>query len=80
MRILEQAIARELPLGDLEAYDNVVVLDDVTPCYVQANATLKTCRAGLGVALHRLLDTDTSDQAWTSGGFAGSDRGLADCA
>jgi hypothetical protein len=83
MKMLEQAIARELPLDDLEACDNVVVLDDVTPCYVEANATLNACRAGLGVALHRLLDTDTSDKAWRSGGLAGSDRGsagLAGCA
>lgn len=83
MKMLEQAIARELPLGDLEAYDDVVVLDDVTPCYVEANATLNACRAGLGVTLHRLLDTDTSDKVWTSGGLVGGDcrsAGLADCA
>jgi hypothetical protein len=83
MKMLEQAIARELPLGDLEAYDNVVVLDDVTPCYVEANAALNACRAALGVALHRLLDTDASDHAWRSGALAGSDgsrAGLANCA
>lgn len=83
MTMLEQAIARELPLDDLAAYGNVVVLDDVTPCYVEANATLNACKAGLGVALHRLLDTDMSNAAWTSGGFAGSDcgsAGLVDCA
>lgn len=83
MKMLEQAIARELPLGDLEAHDDVVILDDVTPCYMEANATLNACRAGLGVTLHRLLDTDTSDKVWTSGGLAGNDcgaAGLADCA
>jgi len=83
MTMLEQAIARELPLGDLEASDNVVVLDDVTPCYVEAKAALNACKAGLGVALHRLLDADTSDKAWRSGALAGSDcgsAGLADCA
>ena len=61
MKMLEQAIARELPLDDLEAYDDVVVLDDVTPHYVRANTVLDTCRAGLGVALHGLLDSEASN-------------------
>ena len=54
MKMLEGAIARELPLGDQEAGDNVIVLDDITPCYVKANAALHACKAGLGVALHFL--------------------------
>jgi hypothetical protein len=59
--MLEPVIARELPLGELEAYDDVVVLDDVTPHYVRANTVLDTCRAGLGVALHGLLDSGASN-------------------
>ena len=47
MNMLESAIARELPAGDPEAYENVIVLDDVTPCYVKANAALHACKAGL---------------------------------
>jgi hypothetical protein len=62
MKMLEPVIARASPLGELEAYDDVVVLDDVTPYYVKANTALEACRAGLGVALHCLLDPDTSDK------------------
>jgi hypothetical protein len=66
MKMLEPVIARASPLGELEAYDDVVVLDDVTPHYVKANTALEACRAGLGVALHCLLDPDTSDKTWIS--------------
>ncbi len=59
--MLEPAIARELPPGESEADDDVVVLDDVTPCYLKANAALNACKAGLGIALHFLLDTEASD-------------------
>jgi hypothetical protein len=69
MKLLEPVIAQALPLGELEAYDDIVVLDDVTPHYVKANSALDACRAELGVALHCLLDTDASDRAWTSGGL-----------
>jgi hypothetical protein len=61
IQMLEPVIARALPLGELEAYDDVVVLDDVTPHYVRANTALDTCRAGLGVALHGLLDSEASN-------------------
>jgi hypothetical protein len=61
IQMLEPVIARALPPGELEAYDDVVVLDDVTPHYVRANTALNACRAGLGVALHCLLDTEASD-------------------
>jgi hypothetical protein len=61
IQMLEPVIARALPLGELEAYDDVVVLDDVTPHYVRANTVLDTCRAGLGVALHGLLDSEASN-------------------
>ena len=41
-----------------ETSENVIVLDDVTPCYLKANAALHTCKAGLEVALHFLTDTE----------------------
>ncbi len=66
MKMLEPVIARAAPLGELEAYDDVVVLDDVTPYYVKANSALEACRAGLGVALRCLLDPDTTNAAWMS--------------
>jgi hypothetical protein len=59
MKRVESAIAREASLGDPEIAGNVFILDDVTPRYVKANAALDTCNAGLGVALHFLLDVRT---------------------
>jgi hypothetical protein len=58
--LIETVIAGEAPLGNQEISADVVVLDDVTPCYVEANAALNTCQAGLGVALHLLMDTGTA--------------------
>ena len=75
MKMLEPVIARASPLGELEAYDDVVVLDDVTPHYVKANTALEDCRAGLGVALHCLLDIDTSEKAWRSDGLSEATAG-----
>jgi hypothetical protein len=72
VRLIESAIASEAPLGNQEIAGNIIVLDDVTPRYVKANATLSTCNAGLGVALHFLLDTRASRHG--TGGFAGADR------
>jgi hypothetical protein len=56
MKLIEAAIAREALLGNQETSAGVVVLDDVTPRYVNANAALNTCEAGLGIALHFLMD------------------------
>jgi hypothetical protein len=57
MKLLEAAIARESAPDDLEAAaGNLFVLDDVMPRYVKASAALSACNAGLGVALHYLLD------------------------
>ena len=61
MKMLESAIARELPLAGQEVGDNVIVLDDITPCYLKANAALHACRAGLGVALHSLSGAERPD-------------------
>jgi hypothetical protein len=61
MKMLEGAIARELPQAAQEPGDNVVVLDDVTPCYVKANAALHACQAKLGDALHFLVSAGPSN-------------------
>jgi hypothetical protein len=79
-KLLELAIAREMADGAQEAggqedYDNVIVLDDVTPCYLKANAALNACNAGLAVALDSLLDTNASKDG--TGRFTASDRRLA---
>jgi hypothetical protein len=59
LRLIEAATVRETPFGNEYLAANVVVLDDVTPCYINVNAALNACNAGLGVALHLLLDTRT---------------------
>jgi hypothetical protein len=62
MALIEAAIAREASAAALqEMTSNVVVLDDVTPCYLKAGAALKACDAGLGVALHFLREPITSE-------------------
>jgi hypothetical protein len=72
MKMLEAAIARELPLAAQETGDNVIVLDDITPCYVKANAALHACKAGLGVALHFLVSAEPSHSQLVE--FAATDR------
>lgn len=62
MGLLEAALARESAPGNEEVAADIVVLDDITPRYVRANAALSDCRARLGVTLHLLLDTTTSRQ------------------
>lgn len=60
IKLIESAIVRESPPGDLEVAANVIVLDDVTPRYLKAGAALNNCSAGLGIALHVLLDAKSS--------------------
>ena len=72
MKLLEAAIAREAGPGNQDAAGNVFVLDDVTPRYVKANAALDACNAGLGVALHYLLDARAARHE--TGDFTASDR------
>jgi hypothetical protein len=60
IKLIESAIVQESPPGDQDVAANIVVLDDVTPRYLRAGAALNTCNAGLGVALHVLLDAKTS--------------------
>ena len=75
MNMLEGAIASELPLGGQDAGDNVIVLDDITPCFVKANAALHACKAGLGVALDFLAGTKPPTARVAE--FPRSDRRLA---
>jgi hypothetical protein len=72
IKLIESAIVRESPSGDLEIAADIIVLDDVTPRYQKAGAALNSCNAGLGVALHVLLDAKTSRDE--TNGRAGYDR------
>ena len=62
MKLIESAIASEASTGHADVAANIVVLDDVTPRYVRANAALSTCNAGLGVALHLVHDIRNARQ------------------
>lgn len=72
MKQLDAAIAREAAPGNQDTASNVFVLDDVTPRYVKANTALAACHAGLGVALHYLLDARPARHQTSD--FAASDR------
>jgi hypothetical protein len=62
MKLIESAIASEASTGCADVAANIVVLDDVTPRYVRANAALSRCNAGLGVALHLVRDIGNARQ------------------
>jgi len=53
---LDTVIARELASDSGECGSNIVVLDDVTPCYIKANGALQACNAELEKALRFLQD------------------------
>lgn len=59
VKTIEAAIAREASFGNQEFAGNLVVLDDVTPRYLRANAALNSSEASLAAALHFLLDIST---------------------
>ncbi|BAL73671.1 hypothetical protein [Bradyrhizobium cosmicum] len=59
MRLIDAAMER-VDSGSAGSVD-VVVLDDVTPRYAAASATLNVCRAGLGRALQQLSEFSNSD-------------------
>jgi hypothetical protein len=59
---IEQAVACEAANEEPVA-DNVVVLDDVTPGYARAEAVLRECDAGLGIALRLLTSHDAAGEA-----------------
>jgi hypothetical protein len=67
MKLVESAIAIESPLGLPETAADVVVLDDVTPRYLNARAALNTCNASLEVTIHRLLDSKRSKNGTDAG-------------
>ncbi len=56
IRQIELAIAREDNVSDPQARDDIVVLDDVTPSYVKADAALNACSAKLDAALRVLIN------------------------
>lgn len=60
IRLIELTIASEPPPEDQETAAEIVVLDDVTPRYVQASAALDICRAGLAMALDLMMVAETS--------------------
>ena len=62
MKLIESAIAGEASFDDQAMAANIVVLDDVTPRYVRANAALNACSVGLDVALDLLRDVRTPSQ------------------
>jgi len=52
--VLELAIIRETAQTSLDMDKDFVVLDDITPCYLSANAALGACNAAVAVTLHAL--------------------------
>jgi hypothetical protein len=54
--LIEAAIAREISTDEAET-GNVIVLDDVTPRYLETSDALNACSANLGTALHVPLDS-----------------------
>jgi len=75
MKLIERVIASELPLGGRRISKKKNVLDDVTPCYLKANAALYTCKAALEVTLHFLTSAEAMITASRqTDGRAGSDR------
>ena len=65
LRLIEQTIARETSPettpGSPESSTNIIVLDDVSPRYMKAAATLQACDVNLGIASRSLLDSSDSD-------------------
>ena len=56
-RLIETAIQRGFGAADGNDAADVVILDDVTPCYSAASEALNACNAGLDAALQSLLGT-----------------------
>jgi hypothetical protein len=65
LRLIEQTIAREtspeMTPGSPESSTNIIVLDDISPRYIKADAALHACDVNLGIALRSLLDSSDSD-------------------
>lgn len=52
--VLELAIIRETAQTSLNTDEDFIVLDDITPCYLSANAALNACNAAVAVTLSAL--------------------------
>jgi hypothetical protein len=52
--VLELAIGRETARACLDMDEEFVVLDDITPYYLSANAALNACHAAVAMTLHAL--------------------------
>ena len=67
LRLIEQTIAREtspeMTPGSPESSTNIIVLDDISPHYIKADAALQACDVNLGIALRSLLDPGDGDPA-----------------
>jgi len=65
LRLIEPTIAREtspgMTPGSPESSTNIIVLDDISPRYIKADAALQACDVNLGIALRSLLDSSDSD-------------------
>jgi len=61
LRLIERAIAAEIPFRGQESSADIIVLDDVSPRYMKAAAALQVCDAHLGVALHSVTDSRNID-------------------
>lgn len=53
-RVLELAIIRETAEASPDMDEDFVVLDDITPCYLSANAALNACNAAVAITLRAL--------------------------
>ena len=60
--LIESAIAGDAA-GEDAAADNVIVLDDVTPCYERVDAALRDCDAGLSASVRLLQRPVTPGEA-----------------
>ena len=67
LELVEQAIVVEASAGKEDIGADVVVLDDVTPGYVQAGVALQACGANLGLALHLLQEPINAGMTVTGG-------------
>jgi hypothetical protein len=64
IKLVESAIVRESSHGDQDNDGNVVVLDDVTPCYAEANSAPIACNVSLSTVLKSLLDASSPLHTW----------------
>ena len=78
-RVLELAILRETARSGMDMHGDIVVLDDITPCHLSANAALNACNAALAAALRVLLDHAHPTKVGTCGS-TGTDCGAASLA